>query len=60
MKLLLDFPTIGEPHYAQALPAKLIQDRQLKMYPLMENKDPYAAKSEKRPGWSGRATWCTS
>src|SRR5262245_36549714 len=47
MKLLLDFPTIGEPHYAQALPAKLIQERQLKMYPLMENKDPYAAKSEK-------------
>ena len=24
MKLLLDFPTIGEPHYAQALPAELI------------------------------------
>ena len=47
MKLLLDFPTIGEPHYAQALPATLIQDGQLKMYPLMENKDPYAAKSEK-------------
>jgi nitrous-oxide reductase len=47
MKLLLDFPTIGEPHYAQALPARLIQDRQLKMYPLMENKDPWAAKSEK-------------
>jgi nitrous-oxide reductase len=47
MKLLLDFPTIGEPHYAQALPAQLIQDRQLKMYPLMDNKDPYAAKKEK-------------
>jgi len=47
MKLLLDFPTIGEPHYAQALPAKLIQERQLRMYPLMENQDPYAAKSEK-------------
>ncbi|HEY7613689.1 MAG TPA: Sec-dependent nitrous-oxide reductase [Gemmatimonadales bacterium] len=47
MKLLLDFPTIGEPHYAQALPAQLIQDRQLKMYPLMDNKDPYAAKNEK-------------
>jgi nitrous-oxide reductase len=47
MKLLLDFPTIGEPHYAQALPASMIKDRQLKMYPLMENKDPYAAKSEK-------------
>jgi nitrous-oxide reductase len=47
MKLLLDFPTIGEPHYAQALPASLIKDRQVKMYPLMENKDPYASKSEK-------------
>ena len=59
MKLLLDFPTIGEPHYAQALPASMIKDRQLKMYPLAENKDPYAAKNEKRPGWSGRAAWCT-
>ncbi|MFL5517955.1 MAG: Sec-dependent nitrous-oxide reductase [Gemmatimonadales bacterium] len=47
MKLLLDFPTIGEPHYAQALPASLIKDRQVKMYSLMENRDPFAAKSEK-------------
>jgi nitrous-oxide reductase len=47
MKLLLDFPTIGEPHYAQALPASIIKDRQLKMYPLMGNKDPYAVTSEK-------------
>jgi nitrous-oxide reductase len=47
MKLLLDFPTIGEPHYAQALPASIIKDRQLKMYSLQENKDPYAAKNEK-------------
>jgi nitrous-oxide reductase len=47
MKLLLDFPTIGEPHYAQALPASLIKDRQLKMYSLAGNKDPYAAKNEK-------------
>jgi nitrous-oxide reductase len=23
MKLLLDFPTFGEPHYAQAVPASL-------------------------------------
>ncbi|HJX87892.1 MAG TPA: hypothetical protein VJ277_10065, partial [Gemmatimonadales bacterium] len=36
-----------EPHYAQALPASLIKDRQVKMYPLMENRDPFAAKSEK-------------
>ena len=47
MKLLLDFPTIGEPHYAQALPAAMIKDRQVKMYPLMGNKDPYAVTSEK-------------
>ena len=47
MKLLLDFPTIGEPHYAQALPAAMIKDRQLKMYSLKENQDPWAAKNEK-------------
>ena len=47
MRLLLDFPTIGEPHYAQALPASLIKERQLKMYSLMQNKDPYAVRSEK-------------
>jgi nitrous-oxide reductase len=47
MKMLLDFPTIGEPHYAQAIPASLIKDRQLRTYPLAANTDPYAAKSEK-------------
>ncbi len=47
MKLLSDFPTIGEPHYAQALPAAMIKDRQLKMYSLKENQDPWAAKNEK-------------
>jgi nitrous-oxide reductase len=47
MKLLSDFPTIGEPHYAQALPASLIKDRQLKMYSLAGNADPSAAKNEK-------------
>jgi nitrous-oxide reductase len=47
MKLLSDFPTIGEPHYAQALPASMIQERQLKMYSLAANADPWAAKNEK-------------
>ena len=47
MRLLLDFPTIGEPHYAQALPAELIRDRQLRTYPLQNNHDPYAVRSEK-------------
>src|SRR5262245_8739779 len=47
MKLLLDFPTVGEPHYAQALPASVIKDRQLRTYSLAQNRDPFAVKSEK-------------
>jgi nitrous-oxide reductase len=48
MKLLLDFPTIGEPHYAQAAPADLIRNNgQLKMYPLKDNKHKYVARGEK-------------
>jgi nitrous-oxide reductase len=47
MKLLLDFPTIGEPHYAQALPASVIKDRQQKIYTLDKNADPFATKAEK-------------
>ena len=50
MKLLLDFPTIGEPHYAQALPASLIKDRQVKFYTLAENTNPYVARSEAEAG----------
>jgi nitrous-oxide reductase len=47
MKLLLDFPTTGEPHYAQAIPAELIRERQKRTYTLSENTDPYATLSEK-------------
>ena len=46
MKLLLDFPTFGEPHYAQAVPASLIKDQQVKFYNLADNKHPYATKGE--------------
>jgi len=46
MKLLLDFPTIGEPHYAQAIPASLIKDKQVKFHSLAENKNPDAIRSE--------------
>jgi nitrous-oxide reductase len=46
MKLLLDFPTIGEPHYAQAIPASLIKDKQVKFFKLTENTNPWATKSE--------------
>lgn len=42
MKLLLDFPTIGEPHYAQAVPADLIRKKQVRFYELTENKNAYA------------------
>jgi nitrous-oxide reductase len=48
MKLLLDFPTVGEPHYAEALPASLIQENSTKFYKIEENEHPYAAKGEGR------------
>ncbi|MBK8450360.1 MAG: Sec-dependent nitrous-oxide reductase [Saprospiraceae bacterium] len=47
MKLLLDFPTIGEPHYAEAIPAELISKNCVKIYKLEENKNPYASLGEK-------------
>jgi len=47
MELLLDFPTIGEPHYAAACPADLIKPNQVKLYKLEDNEHPYAVKSEK-------------
>ncbi|MGH1365778.1 MAG: Sec-dependent nitrous-oxide reductase [Calditrichia bacterium] len=47
MELLLDFPTLGEPHYAQALPAELIMANSTKMFPIEENTHPFAIKSEK-------------
>ena len=46
MRILLDFPTMGEPHYAQALPADLLMDKQVKFFRLEDNQHPYAAKSE--------------
>lgn len=46
MQLLLDFPTVGEPHYAEAFPASLIQDKSVKFYRLEDNQHPYAAKGE--------------
>ena len=43
MKLILDFPTIGEPHYAEAIPASMIMKNSQKIYKLEDNKHPYAA-----------------
>ncbi|HXG43575.1 MAG TPA: Sec-dependent nitrous-oxide reductase [Gemmatimonadales bacterium] len=47
MQMLLDFPTVGEPHYAQAILASKIKDKQVRVYPLAENRHPFATKSEK-------------
>jgi nitrous-oxide reductase len=47
MKLLLDFPTIGEPHYAQAIPADILMKNSKKIYPIEENTNPYSIKAEK-------------
>ncbi|MEQ9266023.1 MAG: Sec-dependent nitrous-oxide reductase [Balneolaceae bacterium] len=46
MELLLDFPTVGEPHYAAGIPASLIKERSRKIFELEENEHPYVAKSE--------------
>ncbi|MCB0561470.1 MAG: Sec-dependent nitrous-oxide reductase [Phaeodactylibacter sp.] len=47
MKLLLDFPTIGEPHYAQGISASRVMPNSKKFYPLEENEHPYRAMGEK-------------
>lgn len=47
MKLLLDFPTIGEPHYAQGIIASKIAPKSKKIYLIEENEHPYVAKGEK-------------
>ena len=39
MKMLLDFPTIGEPHYAQAMPASMHQGQSLKFYKLSRERE---------------------
>lgn len=46
MQLLLDFPTVGEPHYAQAIPAELLTPTSTKIFKIEENQHPYVAKGE--------------
>jgi nitrous-oxide reductase len=54
MKMLLDFPTIGEPHYAQAIPAELIREKQVKFYKLAENAHADMVKAESEGGITRR------
>lgn len=46
MELILDFPTVGEPHYAQGIAADVIMDNTRQIYKLEENNHPHAVKSE--------------
>jgi nitrous-oxide reductase len=46
MKLILDFPTTGEPHYAEAIPASILMPKQKKIFRIEENNHPYVAKGE--------------
>jgi len=46
MELLLDFPTIGEPHYAAGIAADKIVSKSKKIYELENNTHPFAVKNE--------------
>lgn len=46
MELLLDFPTIGEPHYAQAIPADIVSPNSKKFFKIEDNHHPHAIKKE--------------
>lgn len=46
MQLILDFPTIGEPHYAQAITAEKIKNNSVKIFKIEENQNPYVSKGE--------------
>lgn len=46
MQLLLDFPTIGEPHYAAGIEASKVAPNSKKIYRLEDNKHPYAVFNE--------------
>ena len=46
MELLLDFPTVGEPHYAAGIAADIVAKNSKEFFKLEENEHPYAVKSE--------------
>jgi len=45
MELLLDFPTIGEPHYAAGIAADIVKANSKKFFKLDENKHAYSIQS---------------
>ncbi|WKK65555.1 Sec-dependent nitrous-oxide reductase [Lutimonas zeaxanthinifaciens] len=46
MELLLDFPTVGEPHYAAGIAADIVAKKSKKFFRLEENEHKHAVKSE--------------
>jgi nitrous-oxide reductase len=51
MQLILDFPTIGEPHYAQAVAADVVKNNSVKFYKHLSPKEKRKQKwSEKETG----------
>ena len=46
MQLILDFPTIGEPHYAQAISADLVKNKSVKFFKIEENQHKYVSQGE--------------
>ncbi len=46
MQLILDYPTIGEPHYAQAVAADVINKNSVKFFKIEENNNSFASKGE--------------
>ena len=47
MQLLLDFPTVGEPHYAQGISAGRVTPNDKKFYKLSDNKHPHRTLAER-------------
>ncbi len=47
MHMILDYPTIGEPHYAQAVSADKISKNSVKIFKIADNMHPYVTKGEK-------------
>ncbi len=45
-ELILDFPTMGEPHYAQMITADKLMKKSARLFKLEENKHPYATIKE--------------
>jgi len=45
--MILDFPTIGEPHYGQIVKADIIKDKSVKFYKIEDNKNPFVSRGEK-------------